>query len=146
MSRFDGSSGSSSSLLSGQLDEVELRLEIGETEIFGVFLACPLLGLAGAQLIIEFLHWMNIIEEYPIKIGPGGISEEMASFSRLMWGLAFAGIVPYLAASYFVAGRMRAWIDKAGYSAAARALARMRARARAPATARCVAHPSDSLA
>jgi hypothetical protein len=92
--------------------------------------AAIVLGLAGAQLIIEFLHWMNIIEEYPIKIGPGGISEEMASFSRLMWGLAFAGIVPYLAASYFVAGRMRAWIDKAGYSAAARALARMEAVAR----------------
>jgi hypothetical protein len=92
--------------------------------------AAIVLGLAGAQLVIEFLHWMNIIEEYPIKIGPGGISEEMASFSRLMWGLAFAGIVPYLAASYFVAGRMRAWIDKAGYSAAARALARMEAVAR----------------
>ena len=92
--------------------------------------AAIVLGLAGAQIVIEFLHWMNIIEEYPIKIGPGGISEEMASFSRLMWGLAFAGIVPYLAASYFVAGRMRAWIDKAGYSAAARALARMEAVAR----------------
>jgi hypothetical protein len=92
--------------------------------------AAIVLGLAGAQLVIEFLHWMNIIEEYPIKIGPGGISAEMASAARLIWGLAVAGVLPYLAASYFVAGRMRAWIDKGGYSAAARALARMEAVAR----------------
>ena len=83
-----------------------------------------------ARLIVELLYWFEIIKEYPIKVGPGGIDPAVALFLQAIWLTAFVGVIPYLAASYFTAGRLREWIEQVGYADAARALARLEALAR----------------
>jgi hypothetical protein len=83
-----------------------------------------------ARLIVELLYWFEIIKEYPVKVGPGGIDPAVALFLQAIWLTAFVGVIPYLAASYFTAGRLREWIEQVGYADAARALARLEALAR----------------
>lgn len=97
-----------------------------------LFLAASAIVIAAltAQLVVEVLYWFEIIKEYPIKVGPGGIDPAVALFSQAIWLTAFIGMIPYLAASYFTAGRLREWIEQVGYSDAARALARLEALAR----------------
>lgn len=97
-----------------------------------LFLAASAIVIAAltAQLVVEVLYWFEIIKEYPIKVGPGGIDPAVALFSQAIWLTAFVGMIPYLAASYFTAGRLREWIEQVGYSDAARALARLEALAR----------------
>ena len=101
-----------------------------------LFLAATgvVLGVLAAQLIVEALMWLNFIQTYPIAIGPGGIPADLAFLLRSLWALSFLGLVPYLLSSLFVAGRLRSWVDRAGYLAAAKALARMEALARLAAT------------
>ena len=97
-----------------------------------LFLAASAVVVAAlaAQLVVEVLYWFEIIKEYPIKVGPGGIDPAVALFWQALWLTAFIGLIPYLAASYFTAGRLREWIEHVGYADAARALARLEALAR----------------
>jgi hypothetical protein len=97
-----------------------------------LFLAGSALVIAAltAQLVVETLYWFEIIKEYPIKVGPGGIDPAVALFWQAIWLTSFIGMIPYLAASYFTAGRLREWIEQVGYADAARALARLEALAR----------------
>jgi hypothetical protein len=97
-----------------------------------LFLAASAIVVAAltAQLVVEILYWFEIIKEYPVKVGPGGIDPAIALFWQAIWLTAFIGMIPYLAASYFTAGRLREWIEQVGYADAARALARLEALAR----------------
>ena len=97
-----------------------------------IFLTASALVIAAltAQLVVEILYWFEIIKEYPVRVGPGGIDPAIALFWQAIWLTAFLGMIPYLAASYFTAGRLREWIEQVGYADAARALARLEALAR----------------
>lgn len=101
----------------------------GSSLLSFLFLATSaMLGAAlAAQIVVEVLHWLEVIKEYPVKVGPGGVDPAVAMFLQAIWLSTFVGMVSYLTASYFVAGRLREWIEGVGYGDAARALARLEA-------------------